>query len=95
MCQKLKGRENYDDWAFATSNFLLLHGIDIENVLAAISDAKMKKAKAKLVMTIDSSLYVHMKSETTVTGVWNKLKQLFDDSGYQRKNQFTLNIDYN
>lgn len=82
---KLKGRENYDDWAFATSNFLLLEGIDLENLSAEMSEAEMKKAKAKLVMTIDSSLYAHIKSETTVIGVWNKLKQLFDDTGYQRK----------
>lgn len=82
---KLKGRENYDNWAFATSNFLLLEGMDIENVPATISEPEMKKAKAKLVMTIDCSLYVHIKSETTADGVWRKLKQLFDDRGYQRK----------
>lgn len=82
---KLKGRENYDDWAFATSNFLLLEGIDLENMPADISETDKKKAKAKLVMTIDSSLYAHIKNETSVTDVWNKLKKLFDDKGYQRK----------
>ncbi|KAG6456671.1 hypothetical protein O3G_MSEX009873 [Manduca sexta] len=82
---KLKGRENYDDWAFATSNFMLLEGIDLENLPATLSETETKKAKAKLVMTIDSSLYVHIKNETTVNGVWIKLKTLFDDSGYQRK----------
>ncbi|GBP63625.1 hypothetical protein EVAR_54455_1 [Eumeta japonica] len=51
----------------------------------AMCEADMKKAKAKLVMTIDSSLYALIKNEITVLDVWNKLKQLFDDNGHQRK----------
>lgn len=63
---KLKGRENYDDWAFATSIFLLLKGIDFEDLPTAISE--LEKKKAKLVITIDFSLYAHSKSKTTVYG---------------------------
>jgi transposase InsO family protein len=82
---KLKGRENYDDWAFAARNFLVLEGIDIDALPADLSEADQRKAKAKLVMTIDPTLYVHIKNENTVSALWNKLKQLFDDSGYTRK----------
>jgi transposase InsO family protein len=82
---KLKGRENYDDWAFAARNFLVLEGIDIDALPADLSEADQTKAKAKLVMTIDPTLYVHIKNENTVSALWNKLKQLFDDSGYTRK----------
>ncbi|GBP89744.1 hypothetical protein EVAR_42865_1 [Eumeta japonica] len=71
-----KEHENYDDWAFATSNYLLLEGIDLENIpdAAVINETETKKAKAKLVMTIDLSLYAHIKSETTMIGTAQKLK---------------------
>lgn len=83
---KLKGRENYDEWAFAAENFLLLEGMDItKDPDTSSSDAENKKTKAKLIMTIDSSLYVHIKDEKTAQDVWKRLKILFDDSGFQRK----------
>lgn len=81
---KLKGRDNYDDWAFAVENFLILEGIDISNS-EGLSAQDNKKAKAKMVMTIDPSLYVHIKSETTVHSLWKKLKSLFDDTGFTRR----------
>lgn len=85
---KLKGRENYE-WAYAAENFLILEGIDITKEepddKAVLSAIDIKKAKAKLIMTIDSSLYVHIKTEKTVDAMWNKLKSLFDDSGFARK----------
>ncbi|CAH2098391.1 unnamed protein product [Euphydryas editha] len=71
---KLKGRENFDEWAwkwaFAVENFLILEGVDINKEddkhggnTASVDE---QKAKAKLVMTIDPSFYVHIKSEKTV-----------------------------
>lgn len=81
---KLKGRDNYDDWAFAVENFLILEGIDLANS-ATLSEQDDRKAKAKMVMTIDPSLYVHIKNETTVHNLWAKLKSLFDDSGFTRR----------
>lgn len=83
---KLKGRENYDEWAFAVENFMILEGVDIKKEDGeAATSVDDQKAKAKLVMTIDSSLYVHIKCEKTVHGVWTKLKSLFDDSGFTRR----------
>lgn len=84
---KLKGRENYDEWAFAAENFLILEGMDIKKKKDAVTvtEADDQKAKAKLIMTIDSSLYVHVRNEKTANEVWERLKSLFDDSGFQRK----------
>ncbi|CAH2103269.1 unnamed protein product [Euphydryas editha] len=82
---KLKGRENYDDWAFAAKNFLILEGIDVEQIPNTLSAAEDKKAMAKLIMTIDPTLFVHIKTQTNVGDLWNKLKKLFDDSGFTRK----------
>lgn len=81
---KLKGRENYDDWAFAVENFMILEGVDVTCVKGLL-DAENKKARAKLIMTIDPSLFVHIKTEATVQDLWAKLKSLFDDSGFTRK----------
>lgn len=82
---KLRGRENYDEWAFAAENFLILEGVDINHRTKEDDAVVIQKAKAKLVMTIDPSLYVHIKCETTVYDVWKKLKNLFDDTGFTRR----------
>lgn len=82
---KLKGRDNYDDWAFAARNFLVLEGMDIDAIPANLSAAEDRKATAKLIMTIDPKLYVHIKNEIKVKDLWQKLKNLFDDSGFTRK----------
>lgn len=41
--------------------------------------------KAKLILTIDSLLYVHIKTVKTTKELCDKLKSLFDDSGFTRK----------
>lgn len=86
---KLKGRENYSEWAFAAENFLVLEGmsdcIKSETIQAEIGAAGDAKTKAKLILTIDSSLYVHIKSVETTYELWKKLKNLFDDSGFTRR----------
>ncbi|CAH2092368.1 unnamed protein product [Euphydryas editha] len=85
---KLKGRENYNEWTFAAQNFLILedklHCIKLETgkLIEAADDAR---TKAKLIMTIDSALYVHIKDVKTSLELWNKLKALFDDSGFTRR----------
>lgn len=83
---KLKGRENYSEWAFAAENFLILEGtfdyIKGSKPEEAAADAK---TKAKLILTIDSSLYVHIKYSKDTKELWEKLKHLFDDSGFTRR----------
>lgn len=84
---KLKGRENFDDWAFAVENLLVLEGADkfikVEGTEAeAVTDIK---ARAKIILTIDSSLFVHIKETKTTKELWTKLRALFDDSGFSRR----------
>ncbi|XP_045451006.1 uncharacterized protein LOC123659887 [Melitaea cinxia] len=88
---KLKGRENYEDWCFAVQNVLVLenmaHAI-AEKLPASPTTSQINedaKAKAKLVLTIDPSLYVHIKHASTTFDLWIKLKKMFDDTGYTRK----------
>lgn len=92
---KLKGRENYSEWTFAAENFLIL-----EDMLHCVKPGSGKqivaaedaRTKAKLVLTIDSSLYVHIKDVTTSKQLWDKLKALFDDSGFTRRISLLRNL---
>ncbi|GBP54921.1 hypothetical protein EVAR_29763_1 [Eumeta japonica] len=56
---------NSDDLTLATTNYLLLEKINLDNMpdAATISETGMKKSKAKLAMTIDSSWYAHIKNK--------------------------------
>lgn len=45
----------------------------------------MAKAKANLILTIDPTLYVHVKDTTRATDVWMKMKSLYEDTRYVRK----------
>lgn len=67
---KLKGRENYDDWAFAVQNLLVLEDTDkyLKQEAAATDAAQTvadARARAKLILTIDTSLFVHIKETKT------------------------------
>lgn len=49
---KLKGRENFEDWAFAVENLLVLEGADKylkEESTEAVAAAADVKARAKLI----------------------------------------------
>ncbi|CAG9132679.1 unnamed protein product [Plutella xylostella] len=87
---KLKGRENYDDWAFAVQNLLVLEDTDkyLKQEGATTDEAQIAadaRARAKLILTIDASLFVHIKETKTTKELWTKLKALFDDSGFSRR----------
>lgn len=85
---KLKGRENYDEWSFAAENLLVLEGM--EKYIKPTPDFEVKpvddaRTKAKLILTIDPSLYVHIKNTKSSAELWSKLKTMFDDCGFSRK----------
>lgn len=85
---KLKGRENYSEWAFAAENYLILENMlhcikpDADKKIEVADDAK---TKAKLILTIHPSLYVHVKEVSSSKSLWDKLRTLFDDSGFTRR----------
>ena len=89
---KLMGSENYDDWAFAAENFLIIDNLSMCLDGSETDIGKIAKARAKLILTIDTSLYVHIKSTTTAKDLWDKLKSLFDDSGFARKISLLRNL---
>lgn len=85
---RLRGRENYDEWSFAAENLLVLDGMDKYIKPPAgfeVKPAEDSKTKAKLILTIDPVLYVHIKNTKSAAELWTKLKSMFDDSGFSRK----------
>lgn len=82
---KLLGRENYDDWAFAVENFMVLEGLSKTLEGTDTNEENVVKAKAKLVLTLDASLYIHIKEAKTAQELWKKLKSMYADTGFTRK----------
>ncbi|CAG4978543.1 unnamed protein product [Colias eurytheme] len=91
---KLRGRENYSEWCFAAENFLILEGMKhcVKPEGASVGAADDEKTRAKLIMTIDSSFFVHVKSVRTSKELWEKLQQLFDDNGFSRRINLLRNL---
>uniref|UniRef100_A0A1Y1N677 DUF4219 domain-containing protein n=1 Tax=Photinus pyralis TaxID=7054 RepID=A0A1Y1N677_PHOPY len=82
---KLLGRENYDEWSFAVENVFVLEGLS-KCMDGTEEDTTLNmKAKAKLILTIDPSLFPHVKEAKTAKEVWANLKKLYDDNGFMRK----------
>lgn len=98
---RLKGRENYREWAFAMKHFLALDKLDtfvieVENAaateststtatVAALASTKEQEAKSKLVLSIDPSLYMHIESAVKAKDIWNKLAAMYADTGVSRR----------
>lgn len=82
---KLTGRDNYDEWSFAVENFLILEGLD-KCLSGAEPDTTLQnKARAKLVLTIDPSLYVHVRDSQDAKALWLTLRTMYADTGFTRK----------
>lgn len=82
---KLLGRENYDEWAFAVENVFVIEGLDKCIDGSEKDTSRIANAKAKLILTIDPSLFPHGKDSKTAEEVWTRLRKLYDDSGFMRK----------
>lgn len=92
---KLMGRSIYGEWVFAAENLLVLEGTQqyIKREPAGASEVtEDQKAKAKLILTIDPSLYVHVKDVKSTSQLWNRLRTLFDDSGFTRRISLLRNL---
>nr|CAI5835863.1 unnamed protein product [Callosobruchus analis] len=45
----------------------------------------VSKAKAKLILMLDPSLFIHVKDATSAKEVWDKLKKMYEDTGFAQK----------
>lgn len=87
--EKLKGSENFQTWAFSMKAMLELNDLDacISDDKAKLEkdDKKLKLARAKMVLSIEPNLYVHIQSCTTALEIWVKFKEMFEDKGLTRR----------
>lgn len=82
---KLSGRDNYQDWSFAIENIFVLEGLSGCLSGAEKDAANIAKGKAKLILTIDPKLYMHVKDCGSAKSAWDTLKKLYEDKGVTRK----------
>lgn len=95
---KLSGNANYHTWQFAIKNFLAFKALEkcIEvketktgNVISfgpEETDAgKQSQAKSIIVLSIESSLFVHIEMCETAYDTWKTLQRLYEDRGLTRK----------
>lgn len=88
--EKLKGNENYHIWSFAITNLLDLNGLDKcilpeDNADFEKDKDKLKKAKARIALSVHPSIYPHIQKIQTPSVMWAKLKSLYEDSGLIRR----------
>lgn len=91
--KKLIGSENYHTWQFAMLNYLELRGLEKciqpkEGAPAVAVEAnadKLTQAKARLALSIDDSLFVHIRKANSALAIWTTLQHLFEDKGLIRK----------
>lgn len=84
---KLRGSENYHTWKFAMESVLELNNLQdcITDPITEKDEAKLRKAKARIVLSVHESIYPHIQQQTTAGGIWITLKQLYEDTGLTRK----------
>lgn len=77
--EKLKGRENYASWKFSIENYLALE--DLSNCLNGTESDQKKcaRAKAAISLSIDRTVFVHIKSAATAAEIWANLTKTFED----------------
>lgn len=96
--EKLAGRSNFATWKFAVQTYME-HEELWECVTGAETDKKKNlKAKSKLILLCDPSVYVHIEEATSAQQVWNCITKAYDDSGLTRKvgllrDLITTNLD--
>lgn len=86
--EKLRGRENYSDWAFAMKMILIQQGLwgAIEPETGEVVTADMKRrALSTICLGVEKHNYSHVKTAKDALTAWTALKRAFEDSGLTRK----------
>ncbi|RLU23300.1 hypothetical protein DMN91_003504 [Ooceraea biroi] len=82
---KLKGRENYTTWKIAMKNLSQLDGLWKAVLGTETNEDKRAKAKAKIILSVNEVLYVHVAGSSTVQEAWTNLEKVFQNKGLTRK----------
>lgn len=83
--QKLKGHSNYWHWSFLMKAVLGAEGLR-KTIIGEESDLnKVDRAYAILVMSIQTTSRIHIKSATNAKEVWDTCAEMFGDRSLQRR----------
>lgn len=66
-------------------NLLSLDGLWNSVLGTEINTEKIAKAKARIVLSMDEALYIHVAKVTTAEEAWKNLQKAFEDTGLTRK----------
>lgn len=89
--EKLRGSENYHTWKFAIKNLLELNDyakcIQATNAGACLETDpdKLRKSKARIELSVATSVYVHIENSGSTLETWTKLQALYQDKGLSRR----------
>lgn len=85
---KLKGVENYRTWSIAIRVMLEVNGLQ-KYITAdedlSINTEKAMKAKARLLLSVEESLYVHIENKDSAAEIWKTLQEMFADQSTTHK----------
>lgn len=90
--EKLRGSENYEDWAFAMEAYLseaeLWGTIEQIGDAVIVTDAKkVRRARAKIIRCLDSRVYSHVRGTQGSKDAWEALAKAFQNKGAPMKCQ--------
>ncbi|XP_038118509.1 uncharacterized protein LOC119769586 [Culex quinquefasciatus] len=91
--ERLTGRDNWSTWKFAVETFLELEELwevvkptlNADGTLPPIDERKCRKARGKIILLLDPTVYVHVKGVKTAREAWSKLEAAFEDAGLMRR----------
>lgn len=86
--EKLRGRENYDEWRISAKSYLIIKGLwgAVTGELPPESSPETNaKAISEITLMLDASLFSYIKETESAKEVWDTIAKAFDDSGIPRK----------
>lgn len=86
--EKLKGRQNYDEWRVSAKSYLTIRGLwpaITGEATPEVSPQTNAKAISEITLMVEASLYSYIIESKSAKEVWDALTKAFDDSGIPRK----------
>lgn len=86
--EKLKGRENFDEWKISAKSSLIIKDLwkVIEKPWTPEESPKSNaRAVSEITLMVDPTLYSYIKETKSAREVWDGIARAFDDSGTARK----------
>lgn len=98
--EKLRGSENFHNWVFAMENLLDFKGLRncivvnelLPNLAKETDLQKLIQARSTLVLSVDPSLYVHIRCAGSALEIWKIFHGMYEDQGILGSVSLLLNF---